>query len=105
MAALDYLRRAGLSVEAVADKLRASPVEPITPEIHRFIVDHKAELLAELNAANESLIASIPWLHLLVLTDGHVIQRTGEQSSASVEQDARLRYGRRSACRSARARH
>lgn len=30
MAALDYLRRAGLTVESVADRLRVSPVERIT---------------------------------------------------------------------------
>lgn len=50
MAALDYLRRAGLTVEAVADKLRVSPSELITPELRSFIVEHKAGLLAELGA-------------------------------------------------------
>lgn len=50
MAALDYLRRAGLTVEAVADKLRVSPFELITPELRSFIVEHKAGLLAELGA-------------------------------------------------------
>lgn len=53
MAALDYLHRAGLTVEAVAGKLRASPVERITPELRRFIVEHKVELLIELSAAND----------------------------------------------------
>ena len=54
MAALDYLRRAGLTVESVADRLRVSPVERITDPIRHFIREHLAELLAELNAANDS---------------------------------------------------
>lgn len=54
MAALDYLRRAGLTVESVADRLRVSPVERITDPLRHFIREHRAELLAELNAANDS---------------------------------------------------
>ncbi len=53
MAALDYLRRAGLTVESVADRLRVSPVERITDPMRQFIREHLAELLAELNAAND----------------------------------------------------
>jgi len=40
MAALDYLRRAGLTVESVADRLRVSPVERITDPIRHFIREH-----------------------------------------------------------------
>ncbi len=53
MAALDHLRRAGLTVECVADRLRVSPVERITDPMRQFIREHLAELLAELNAAKE----------------------------------------------------
>lgn len=92
MAALDYLHRAGLTVEAVAGKLRASPVERITPELRRFIVEHKVELLIELSAANDPLPQRV-WLHLLALADGRVIQRTGEQSTVSAEEEARQQFG------------
>ena len=54
MAALDYLRRAGLTVESVADRLRVSPVERITDPMRQFIREHVTELLAELNAVNDS---------------------------------------------------
>lgn len=54
MAALDYLRRAGLTVETVADKLRVSPVELITDDIRQFVRKHRAELLVELSTANDS---------------------------------------------------
>jgi hypothetical protein len=93
MAALDYLHRAGLTVEAVAGKLRVSPVEWITPEHRQYIVAHKVELLVELAAANEITAAPATWLHLLVLADGRVIQRCGERSTANVEAEARLHYG------------
>lgn len=92
MAALDYLHRAGLTVEAVAGKLRASPVERITPELRRFIVEHKVELLIELSAANDPLQPRV-WLHLLALADGRVIQRCGEQSTVRIEEEARREFG------------
>ncbi|VVN09430.1 hypothetical protein PS647_03764 [Pseudomonas fluorescens] len=93
MAALDYLHRAGLTVEAVADKLRASPVERITLELRQYIGAHKVELLAELSAANEITAAPANWLHLLALADGRVIQRCGERSTANIEEEARLHCG------------
>lgn len=68
MAALDYLRRAGLTVEAVADKLRISPFERITPELHRFIVEHKAGLLAELGAGSNQPAPARPALRLVEST-------------------------------------
>lgn len=91
MAALDNLSRAGLTVEAAAGKLRVSPQGRITPELRTYIITNKAKLLAELSAAHE--IASSPWLHLLVLIDGKVIQRCGEQATCHVEEMARQQYG------------
>lgn len=60
MAALDYLRRAGLTVESVADRLRVSPVDRITDPVRQFIREHLAELLAELSAANDSAAPPAP---------------------------------------------
>lgn len=91
MAALDYLHRAGLTVEAVADKLRVSPRERITQEACQYISDHKAALLAELAAAMPPRPRT--WLHLLALADGRVIQRTGDLDTAIVEQEARQQFG------------
>lgn len=53
MAALDYLRRAGLVAEINGDGLRLRPVERITDAVRQFVRDHRAELLAELTAAND----------------------------------------------------
>lgn len=91
MAALDYLRRASLTVKAVDDKLRASPVERITPEIRQYIVSYKTALLAELSAAMPPQPRT--WLHLLVLAGGRVIQRTGDLDTVVVEEDARQQFG------------
>ncbi len=90
MAALEHLRGAGLTVETVAGKLRASPVERITPELRQYITAHRTELLAELAANDPQPIA---WLHLLVLSDGRVIQQCGHLGTATVEQKARQQYG------------
>ena len=54
MAALDYLRRAGLSVEAVGDKLRVTPASLITEALGQFVREHKAEILVELAVANDA---------------------------------------------------
>lgn len=91
MAVLDYLHRAGLTVEAVADKLRVSPRELITQEACQYIADHKAALLAELAAAMPPRPRT--WPHLLALADGRVIQRTGDLDTAIVEQEARQQFG------------
>ncbi len=57
MAALDYLRRAGLAAEANGDRLRLRPADRITDAVRQFVRDHRVELLAELNAANDAMAA------------------------------------------------
>ncbi len=54
MGALGYLNTAGLAVALDGDRLRVSPADLITPECHQYIQGHRAELLAELKAANAS---------------------------------------------------
>lgn len=54
MAALDYLRGVGLSVEIIGDKLRVTPANLITEAIGQFVRDHKTEIIVELSAANET---------------------------------------------------
>ncbi|WKN20629.1 hypothetical protein [Azotobacter vinelandii] len=60
MAALDYLSRAGLAVEVIGDKLRLRPVERITDAVRQYLREHRAELLAELTAANDHQPAPEP---------------------------------------------
>lgn len=54
MAALDYLHCAGLAVELEGERLRVTPAERITADHRQYLRDHRAELLAELAAANDS---------------------------------------------------
>lgn len=60
MAALDYLRRAGLAVELEGERLRVTPADRITADLRQFVRDHRAELLAELSAANDDQTAAEP---------------------------------------------
>lgn len=60
MAALDYLRRAGLAVELEGERLRVTPADRITADLRQFVRDHRAELLAELSAANDAQTAPEP---------------------------------------------
>lgn len=50
MAALDYLRRAGLAVDLDGDRLRVAPADRITADVRQFVRTHRAELLADLLA-------------------------------------------------------
>jgi hypothetical protein len=61
MAALDYICRVGLSVEAIGDKLRVTPRSLITDAIGQFVRDHKAEILAELAVANDAELRRNAW--------------------------------------------
>ena len=60
MAALDYLSEAGLAVELEGDRLRVTPADRITADLRQFVRAHRAELLAELSAANDAQTAAEP---------------------------------------------
>lgn len=90
MAALDYLRRAGLTAELNGNKLRLRPADRITDADRLYVRDHRVELIAELNAANDPTLC---WLHLLVLADGHVVQACGDIDSAIATQKAHQQHG------------
>lgn len=87
MAAMDYLKGCGLTVEAINGKLRLSPIELISNDVRRYVQQHRTDLLTE------TAHAPLVWLHLLVLESGAVIQHFSEQAVAAVEQDAQRRYG------------
>lgn len=59
MAALDYLRQAGLVVELEGKRLRVSPASRITDEHRQYLSDHRAEVLAELEVANDAQTAPV----------------------------------------------
>lgn len=90
MAALDYLHRAGLIAELNGNKLRLRPADRITDADRIYVRDHRVELIAELNAANDPPLC---WLHLLVLADGHVVQACGEIDTAITKQKAHHQHG------------
>lgn len=58
MAALDYLRRDGLAVELNGERLRVTPASRITDSHRQYLREHRAELLAELSAANDAQTAA-----------------------------------------------
>lgn len=87
MAALDYLKGCGLTVEAINGKLRLSPSKLITEDVRRYVQQHRMDLMTE------TTHAPLAWLHLLVLESGAVVQHFLEQTTAEVEQDVRCRYG------------
>lgn len=89
MAALDYLHQAGLTVELTGEKLRLSPAERITDVVRLYVREHREELIVELHACND---AAHGWLHLLVLSDGNVVQTSSTLGTATVERHARQRY-------------
>lgn len=60
MAALDYLRRAGLAIELEGERLRVTPADRITADLSQFVRDHRAELVASLAAANDPQAAAEP---------------------------------------------
>ncbi|TMU81375.1 hypothetical protein FGA82_07405 [Pseudomonas fluorescens] len=58
MAALDYLRQAGLVVELEGKRLRVTPASRITDEHRQYLSDHRADLLAELSCQRSADRAS-----------------------------------------------
>lgn len=63
MAALDYLRQAGLVVELEGKRLRVTPASRITDEHRQYLCDHRADVLAELEVANDAQIAPVTQQH------------------------------------------
>lgn len=98
MAALDYLRQAGLVVELEGKRLRVSPASRITDENRQYLNDYRAELLAELEAANDLQIALVPQQGKLQ----HVI-RTAYTASLEWRQVRNLYIGHLMICRACHA--
>ena len=73
-------------------RLQLRAAQPPSADLLAELVALKVEIIASLRAANDPQPACA-WLHLLVLTDGRVIQRTADLSTAMVERDARRQYG------------
>lgn len=69
MATLDYLRRAGLTVELEGERLRVTPVDRLTIDLRQFVRDHRAELLAELGTTNDSKLIGKPPASKIALVD------------------------------------
>lgn len=63
MAALDYLRQAGLVVELEGARLRVSPASRITDEHRQYLNNHRVAILAELEVANDPQIAPVTQQH------------------------------------------
>ncbi len=57
MAGLNYLRRAGLTVDLVSDRLCVSPVERLTEPLRQYIRAHRPTLLVEVLAEREATLA------------------------------------------------
>lgn len=95
MSKLHYLTSAGLAVQAIGGKVRLSPSELITDALRQYVRTHKAELLLELNAVDPTASpeSQSPWLNLLVLDNGVVIQQTGRASMAAIKSAALIRFG------------
>jgi hypothetical protein len=90
VAALDYLHRAGLTAELNGNKLRLRPADRITDADRVYVRNHRVELMAELNAANDPTCC---WLHMLVLADGQVVQACGDIDTAIAKQKAHQQHG------------
>ncbi len=96
MTAADLIRRAadaGISMSLGQDgRLQLRAAQPPSAELLAELVALKVEIVASLRASNDPQPAGV-WLHLLVLEDGRVIQRTADRGTAEVELDAHERYG------------
>ncbi|MFJ2327786.1 hypothetical protein [Pseudomonas sp. NPDC087690] len=98
MAALDYLRQAGLVVELVGERLRVSPASRINDEHRQYLNKHLAELLAELEVVNDPQIASVAQQE----QPQHVI-RTAATATYEWQQSRDLYIGHLMSCRACHA--
>ena len=85
---LNRLRNASNGIPTKPTK--PSSVSSVSAPSDSFQEKAPGELVA---SAAKDQSPSSAWLHLLVLDDGSVIQRFGEQATVIVEQKARLRFG------------
>lgn len=67
MAAIDYLKKFGLSAKVRGNRLIVSPSSKLTTDVRRYIKSHRLELMAEA-AANDGVSRSSHWL---VTADGY----------------------------------
>lgn len=98
MATLDYLRQAGLVVELEGRRLRVTPASRITDEHRQYLSDHRADLLAELEVANDPQIASIPQQE-----QAQYVIRTAATASSEWHQSRNLYIGHLMSCRACHA--
>lgn len=98
MAALDYLRQAGLVVELEGTRLRVSPASRITDEHRQYLNNHRVALLAELEVANDPQIASIPQQE-----QAQYVIRTASTASSEWHQSRNLYIGHLMSCRACHA--
>ena len=64
MAALDYLHRAGLTVEIHGERLRLRPSERITDNVRQFVRQHRDALFTEVSAQHYPPTADVMrWLN------------------------------------------
>jgi hypothetical protein len=90
MTAVELIRRATAAGVAMAveqdGRLQLRAKQAPAADLLVDLATHKAEIIAILNRTST-------WLHLLVLADGRVIQRTDDLDVATVEEKARLQFG------------
>ncbi|WP_207202149.1 MULTISPECIES: hypothetical protein [unclassified Pseudomonas] len=98
MAALDYLRQAGLVVELEGKRLRVTPASRITDEHRQYLNNHRVALLAELEVANDPQIASIPQQK-----QAQYVIRTAATASSEWHQSRNLYIGHLMSCRACHA--
>ena len=90
---LALLTQAGLTCRKINGRLRVEPACRLTDDLRRYILQHKAELLAELGAANDPLRVVIHY-HL---TDGKGGTMASNDGTSRADNVAILRemYGAR----------
>lgn len=59
-AAIDFLRKRGLTAQAKGKRIVVSPASKLTPDVRLYVKAHRLELLAEL-AANDGLERRSHW--------------------------------------------